>query len=124
MDKYRGKLDRNRRRLIIALKKGSQYELALENRECFSSENEDAGGYFSPDLSVSISKGIIILYYGHGRYGDWAYRFRHQNSDFELIGYDQSENFGPLIERQTSINFSTKKMLTRKISMKTSTGWA
>jgi hypothetical protein len=32
----------------------------------------------------------------------------YQNSDFELIGFDASENRGPVIERETSINFLTK----------------
>lgn len=113
-DQHRGKLDRNRRGIIVALKKPDQYELAVENRECFSSENEDGGVYFPPELSVSINKGNIHVHYAHGRYGYWTYNFRYQNSDFELIGYDSSQNSGPVVEQEVSINFSTKNMRIRK----------
>jgi hypothetical protein len=113
-DEYRGELDRNRRGIIIAFKNRNQYDLVLENRDCFSSENEDGGVYFAPELSVSINKGNLFVHYAHGRYGFWAYNFRYQNSDFELIGYDSSQNRGPLVEREVSINLITKKMLTRE----------
>jgi len=112
-DKYRGELDRNPRGIIIVFKNKEQYELALENRDCFSSENEDGGVYFAPELDVSIEKGILLIDYAHGRYGYWEYKFRYQNSDFELIGYDSSQNRGPVVERSVSINLGTKKMLTR-----------
>lgn len=112
-DKYRGELDRNPRGIIIVFKNKEQYELALENRDCFSSENEDGGVYFAPELDVSIEKGILLIDYAHGRYGYWEYKFRYQNSDFELIGYDSSQNRGPVVDRSVSINLGTKKMLTR-----------
>lgn len=118
---YRGRLDRNRRGIIIALKKGARYELALENRACFSSENEDGGVYFPPDLNVTVEKGNLRLHYAHGRYGFWTYTFRHQNADFELIGYDSSENHGPVVVRSVSINFSTQKMWIRDNVNPTST---
>jgi hypothetical protein len=111
---YRGLLDRNRRGLIVALKKGDHYELALENRKCFSSENEDGGVYFPPELHIWVEKGNLRLHYAHGRYGSWTYLFRYQNADFELIGYDSSENSGPVVDRSVSINFLTKKMLIRE----------
>jgi hypothetical protein len=108
-DEYRGKLDRNRRGIIILFKKkGGQYNLAAKNYDCFSSENEDGGVYFAPELSVEINKGNLYFHYGHGRYGYWKYTFRFQSSDFELIGYDASDNRGPVINSETSINFSTK----------------
>lgn len=113
-DEYRGELDRNPRGIIIALKNKDLYELVLENRDCFSSENEDGGVYFPPELSVSINKGNLIVQYAHGRYGYWGYNFRYQNSDFELIGYDNDENRGPVVERSVSINLMTKKMLIRE----------
>lgn len=107
-DIYRGKLDRNRRGIIVLFEKNGQYELAMKNLECFSSENEDGGVYFAPELSIEINKGNLYFHYGHGRYGYWKYTFRFQNSDFELIGYDVSEHRGPVINSETSINFSTK----------------
>jgi len=108
-DEYRGELDRNRRGIIVLFSKNGHYELAVKNYDCFSSENEDGGVYFAPELSVAIEKGNLYVGYGHGRYGDWQYTFRFQNSDFELIGYDQSDNRGPIIQRETSINFLSKK---------------
>ena len=107
-DKYLGNLDHNRRGIIILFKKNGKYELALKNLECFSSENEDGGVYFAPELSIEIKKGNLYVHYGHGRYGYWKYTFRFQKSDFELIGYDASDNRGPVINSETSINFSTK----------------
>jgi hypothetical protein len=113
-DEYRGELDRNRRGIIVALSNQDGYELALENRDCFSSENEDGGVYFAPELDVTISKGNLSVHYGHGRYGYWTYSFRYQNSEFELIGYDSNQNRGPVVERSTSINLLTKKMRIRE----------
>ncbi|GHU45267.1 hypothetical protein AGMMS50289_16060 [Betaproteobacteria bacterium] len=52
-DERRGQLDRNRRGIIIAFKNQNQYELALENRDCFSSENEDGGVYYPPELLIA-----------------------------------------------------------------------
>lgn len=107
-DQYQGKLDRNRRGVIILFSRKDHYELALKNYNCLSSENEDGGIYFPPELSVEIIKGNLFFHYGHGRYGYWKYNFRYQNSDFELIGYDQSIG-GVVIESEKSINFLTKK---------------
>lgn len=108
-DENRGKLDRNRRGIIVLFKKKNNYDLVLKNYNCFSSENEDGGNYFAPDLSIDIKKGNLYVLYSHGRYGYWEYTFRFQHSDFELIGYDQGESNGPVIKSVTSINFSTKK---------------
>lgn len=113
-DEQRGRLDRNRRGIIIALQNNGRYELAMENRNCFSSENEDGGVYFAPELHVSISKGNLQVHYAHGRYGYWTYSFRYRNFDFELIGYEGSVNNGPVIDKMVSINFMTKKVRTRK----------
>lgn len=105
----RGKLDMNRRGIIVLLKNQNGYQLAAENNNCFSSENEDGGAYFSPELIVEAEKGNLIIHYAHGKYGYWRYIFRYQNSGFELIGYDESSNNGPLVNSTTSINFLTKK---------------
>lgn len=113
-DEYRGVLDRNRRGIIVALKSEARYELALENRDCFSSENEDGGVYFAPELDVYVKKGNLIVHYAHGRYGYWTYNFRYQNSDFELIGYDSDSSNGPVTQRSVSINLMTGKMLIKR----------
>lgn len=113
-DEIRGLLDRNRRGLIVALSSRNGYELALQNRDCFSSENEDGGVYYAPELVVTIDKGSLLVHYAHGRYGYWSYRFRYQNSSFELIGYDSSQDRGPVVEQSTSINLLSKKMRIRE----------
>lgn len=112
-NRFETEVDRNRRGIVVLLKKVKGYELAVKNYNCFSSENEDGGVYFPPDLDIRLEKGNLILHYAHGRYGYWAYTFRHQNNDFELIGYDASDNFGPITERLISINFLTKKKLVK-----------
>jgi hypothetical protein len=109
-----GKLvDRNRRGLIVFLRTNGQFKKVIENLQCFSSENEDGGVYFAPELSVEISRNRLYVHYAHGRYGYWKYTFRFKGSDFELIGYDASNNNGPRTDRQVSINFLTKKRLER-----------
>lgn len=112
-DEYRGELDRNRRGIIVLFKENGNYIQAVKNYDCFSSENEDGGVYFAPELDVSIEKGKLYVHYGHGRYGYWTYTFRLKNNDFELIGYDSSDNFGPRIDSETSINYLTKKKVTK-----------
>ncbi len=112
-DENHGESDRNRRGIIILFNKKDHYELALKNYDCFSSENEDGGVYFAPELSIEINKGNLYANYGHGRYGYWKYTFRFQNSDFELIGYDQSDNHGPVVNSEISINFLSRKKLER-----------
>lgn len=108
VDEYRGELDRNRRGIIILFKRDKGYELALSNTDCFSSENEDGGVYYAPELAVSAEKGNLHVDYAHGRYGYWSYTFRYGNDDFELIGYDDSSNHGPVVNSTTSINFLTR----------------
>lgn len=110
-DEHRGVLDRNRRGLIILIYKNGSYDVVLKNPSCFSSENEDGGVYYPPELSVEIKKGNLYINYNHGRYGYWSYTFRYQNSDFEMIGYDDSDNFGPRINSEVSINYLTKKKI-------------
>jgi hypothetical protein len=109
MDEYRGRLDRNRRGIVVLLNKGKTHEVIVKNYSCFSSENEDGGVYFPPDLTPEIVNGKLYLQYSHGRYGYWKYTFRYQHSDLELIGYDASNCMGPVIKSETSINFLTKK---------------
>lgn len=111
-DEYRGTLDRNRRGIIVLFRKNDYYETAVKNYTCFSSENEEGGVYFPPELYVEIKKGILCVNYSHGRYGYWEYKFRFQNGDFELIGYDSTDG-AVIINADKSINFLTKKKLER-----------
>ena len=113
-DEYRGKLDRNRRGMIVLLADKGKYKPILSNLSCFSSENEEGGVYFAPELWVSVEKGLLNVHYGHGRYGYWNYSFRLHNQDLRLIGYDDSSNHGPYVESETSINFLTNKKVIRK----------
>lgn len=118
-DENRGKLDRNRRGIIILLnqstkQKPNQYTKYLQNLNCFSSENENGGIYFPPELWVKIEKGLLNIHYGHGRYGYWDYLFRLQDQDMRLIGYDASSNHGSYIESEVSINFLTGRTIYRK----------
>ncbi|WP_417939031.1 hypothetical protein [Flavobacterium sp. RS13.1] len=110
-DESRGKLDRNRRGIMVLLNKKSGYELAVKNYNCFSSENEDGGVYYAPELDFGIEKNKLFINYRHGRYGYWSYTFRLQNNDLELIGYDGSSNHGPIVLTETSINFLTRKKI-------------
>lgn len=107
-DDYRGQLDRNRRGIIVLFNKNNNYELVVKNYDCFSSENEDGGVYYAPELSVEVIKGKLDVSYRHGRYGYWSYTFRFQNNDFELIGYDSTSSNGPVIDSDLSINFLTR----------------
>lgn len=115
-DENRRELDRNRRGIIIAFNKNSNYEPVITNYSCFSSENEDGGAYFAPELWIEINKkGNLGVHYNHGKYGLWGYIFRYQNNDFEMIGYSsESNNLEAVGLFKTSINFSTKKILTSK----------
>lgn len=111
VDENRGKLDRNRRGIIALLKVKDKYKLVVKNYNCFSSENEDGGTDFAPELMVELEKNNLYIHYAHGRYGYWKYTFRLKNNDFELIGYDSSDNFRTRVNSETSINFLTKKKI-------------
>ena len=111
---YRGKLDRNRRGIIVLFNQKGSYKKVIQNLSCFSSENEEGGVYFAPDLWFEIKNNVLNIHYAHGRYGAWGYRFRLEKNDMRLIGYDDTNNHGPYIESQTSINFLTAKKLERK----------
>lgn len=108
-NRFGDNVDRNRRGLIVLFKNENGYELILKNLDCFSSENEDGGVYFPPELWINIKNENLKIHYGHGRYGYWEYIFRYDKSDFNLIGYESSENRGPIVNYKTSINFLTKK---------------
>lgn len=114
-DENQGKLDRNRRGILIFFNTNEQSKLITQKLDCFSSENEDGGVYFPPELSIEIKNGKLYVHYSHGRYGFWKYTFRYnKKSDFELIGYDNSESLGPIVNTETSINFLTKRKLIKE----------
>jgi hypothetical protein len=107
-------VDRNRRGIMVFFKHNNGWELVVENLTCFASENEDGGVYYPPQLTVVIKKGNLFIEYEHGRYGYWSYNFRLNNADFELIGFDATEHHGPTILSETSINYLTKRKLTKE----------
>ena len=104
-----GKLDRNRRGILVLLQNQFKYQKLMQNLTAFSSENEEGGVYFPPELSVDIRKNILGIHYGHGRYGYWSYKFRLEQQDMRLIGYDLSSNHGPYTDYRVSINFLSKQ---------------
>lgn len=110
---YRGELDRNRRGLIVLLNQQGKYTQLMSNLDCFSSENEEGGVYYAPELSIAIEKGILKVEYEQGRYGSWSYGFRVKGNDLALIGYDRNTHYGPYIASQSSINFLTQRKLVR-----------
>lgn len=114
INRFDKKVDRNRRGIIVLFKNEKGYLLADKNYNCFSSENENGGIYFPPELWIEIEHQKLYVHYGHGRYGYWEYTFRFQHSNFELIGYDSTSSRGPVINTVTSINFLSKKKLTKK----------
>jgi hypothetical protein len=105
-------LDYNRSGVMIFFKDGDDYRLALENRQCFEAEFED-DLHLTPTLEIWIKKGNLYFAFGTGRarHGWERYTFRYQNSEFELIGYDESEPYNCVL---ISINFLTKKQWTRR----------
>lgn len=109
----RGKLDQNRRGVVVLFATANGYELASKNVSCFYSENEDGGVYYAPEIDLGIDKGKLLVHFSHGRYGYWSYTFRYEKTDFRLIGYDSYSSRGPVPQYVTSINFLTKKKLTR-----------
>ncbi|MEX5426639.1 hypothetical protein WCE12_10165 [Acinetobacter radioresistens] len=113
-DEYQGKLDRNRRDIIVLVNENGQYKKIIQNLSCFSSEYEDGGVYYAPELLLSVEQGLLNVHYAHGRYGYWRYRFQLKEHDLQLVGYDNSDNFGPYINSQTSINYLTQRKLVRE----------
>ena len=113
-DEYQGKLDRNRRGIIVLVNENGQYKKIIQNLSCFSSEYENGGVYYAPELLLSFEQGLLNVHYAHGRYGYWRYCFQLKEDDLQLVGYDNSDNFGPYINSQTSINYLTQRKLVRE----------
>ena len=105
-DKVYGDLNKDGLMDCVLIIKATR-KLALKNESCFSSENEDGGCYDPPELNVSIKDSKLYLHYNYGRYGFWEYCFRYHSSDFMLIGYEKSRNYGAKVFARLSINFLT-----------------
>lgn len=112
-NQFQERVDRNRRGIIVLLNHQGQYQPFTQNLNAFSSENEDGGVYFPPELWIEIKNNKLKINYAHGRYGGWGYTFRIEAQDMRLIGYDSASHFGPLVQRENSINFLTQKRLER-----------
>ena len=112
-NRFDKKVDRNRRGILVLLQTEKGYQLAAKNYNCFSSENEDGGVYFAPELWIHLENQKLYIHYGHGRYGYWCYTFRFQDAAFKLIGFDSSSSRGPVVNSEWSINFLTQKKLIR-----------
>ncbi|MBX9734595.1 MAG: hypothetical protein K2X37_11090 [Chitinophagaceae bacterium] len=119
IDEHRGRLDQNRKGIIVLFKRHLGYELVVKNKSCFSAEDAYEGGYIAPEYNVEIKEGNLHIDFGQGRNGFWQYIFRFQNTDFYLIGYDarypssfQSEYISI---NETSINFLSRKKLKKEV---------
>ena len=96
--------------LLIAFKKGNQYELAFKNPDCFLEYGLDIG-IKNGNLWLSTYDGVS------------EYTFRYQKNDFELIGFDcyfrhflqEDEGIDSETRPETTanLNFLTKKMKVR-----------
>lgn len=109
VDNYERTVDRNRRGIIILLKNEDNYQLADKNYDCFSSEHEDGGGYYPPQLWIEFKNNNLKLLYRHGKYGNWSYLFKYQNSNFEMIRFEETQSNGPTVIKETRIDFLTKQ---------------
>lgn len=119
-DEFRGKLDLNRKGLVILFRKGNEFELILENRDCFSSQDEYSGAYIPPELWIEIKNGNLFIKHGQGANGFWYYTFRYDKSNFELIGYDTGYktelNFECVVFDEESINLNTGRKQIKKVT--------
>lgn len=104
------KQDRNRRGIIALVNNNGVYEVALQNLDCFSSENENN----STRLSFEAVDDKLIVIYQHEQYGFRNYTFRYKKPGFQLIGYDSGDNQQPVPGQTTSIDFLTGKKVVRK----------
>lgn len=114
INRFDKEVDRNRRGILIYLSEIDKNNLVLENLQCFMSENEDGGVYYAPELSIEIKEGKLNIEYKHGRYGSWSYIFQFQNSNFELVEYNEVyRNHGILEEvsfDEVKIDFLRKEL--------------
>jgi uncharacterized protein (TIGR02145 family) len=104
--------DKNPLGIMIFFNTGNGYRLVFENRDGIPPPEYDS--QMMHDYSVEIKNGKLYIS-ERGRYGGEKYTFRYKNSEFELIGFDSySEKFvSHITEKEVSINFLTKKRLTK-----------
>ena len=112
------KIDRNPIGIIVVFTKDGHYELAAQNLSFFHVEPWQGGTYIPAEKpNVSIKNGNLFVEYGYRGSGQIhigkSYNFRWQNSDFELIGYDFTEYYFGEVGYAISINFLSKRVLTR-----------
>ncbi|AWX46073.1 hypothetical protein HME9304_03105 [Flagellimonas maritima] len=113
-DEDHGEINTNRYGIAIYFNKKGENELVSQNLHCFPA-GSDAGRFsISPKLSLKIHNGNLYIHHDHGRYGYWEHVFKYINSDFELIRYELSENYGPVVNRRTIIDYLTKKKLVQE----------
>ena len=122
-NQFNAEVDRNRRGIMVLLRNENNYEVVVQNLNCFSSENEDGGVYMPPELSIDIENEKLKIHYSHGRYGYWQYTFKYDKNDFKLIAFESSENHGPVVQQRTTIDFLTgKKLIAKNTSENTEAG--
>ena len=107
-----GEKDINPSGIMIFFKNGKDYKLALENLNCFPRGEKQK-------ISFEVKSGnLYIKYEVNTRYIiRYTYTFRYRNSDFELTGYDYSDESNSSNAR--SINFPAKKMLNKVLDKET-----
>ena len=114
-------LDINPRMLIVVFRMPTgSYKLVVSNRAFIPTQNDKESSCLLDPLlesdGVTIDKGQLKISYKYFySCGGWevtltTYTFRHQNEQFELIGYDDySMHRSTGEEQSSSINFSTLK---------------
>jgi len=114
------KQDESRRGIVIAFNNGEHYENILESRNIFSYDKDVVS--YVPELKIVIKKGVFDIKVWERCGGgmvcrEYKYRFRYQNSDFELIGYDYTEygvhSGGIGILGKISVNLLSNKIQTK-----------
>ena len=114
-------LNLNPRLVLVAFKKGDNYELAATNTVFIPSQNSQENPCledpFGENGSLEITKGLLSLHFqnfyscGAWEIYNFDYIFRYQNQKFELIGYNKSSMHRSTGEQtSTTMNFSTMKM--------------
>lgn len=107
-----GVQNESRRGIVIAFNRGERYETALENSNIFSYDKDEV--QYTPYVDVAVKKGVLWIrieerFGGGANFHIRTHKFRFQNSDFELIGYDSDAKAG-LDIGEISVNILTNKM--------------